>query len=41
MINNKTDLVSLVEKSELDESVADQLAKEVERQKRLKMWVKI
>jgi len=36
MINNKTDLVSLVEKSELDESVADQLEKEVERQKKTK-----
>jgi replication factor C large subunit len=36
MINNKTDLISLVEKSELDESVADPLAKEVERQKKTK-----
>jgi replication factor C large subunit len=36
MINDKTDLISLVEKSELDESFADPLAKEVERQKKTK-----
>jgi replication factor C large subunit len=34
MINNKTDLISLVETSELDERFVDPLANEVERQKK-------